>query len=179
MTTTYFRVNSESEPVAVSLDRIDHRSVDERFEVRIGSVAHEVTAIWHSATRGCLRFQGRSVPFAASVDGPIVRVSLAGRVYELERVDRRLRRTASAATDSPAREEIVAPMPGTVLKISVAAGSAFAANEPILVMESMKMEMSLSSPVAGRVKEIRCRVGEMVNVGVVLAKLELSEAAGP
>ncbi len=177
MLTVTLRPTPNSEPVAVSLDRVD-AGAQEVYEVHIADAAHEVTVEWHSPTRGCLRLHGRVVPFAASVDGETVHVWAAGRTHALQKVDRRTRRTAVAAA-AIAKDEIVAPMPGTILKISVNAGSSFAANESILVMESMKMEMSLSSPAAGRVKEIRCRVGELVNLGAVLAKLEFAENHEP
>lgn len=174
MQTVTLRPAANADPVTVALDRIEE-GAREAYEVRIGNAAHEVTVEWHSATRGCLRLRGHVVPFAAVVGGETVKVWIAGRAYTLQKVDRRSKRTAVAAA-ALAKNEIVAPMPGTILKINVPAGASFAANEPILVMESMKMEMSLSSPAAGQVREIRCRVGELVNLGTVLAKLELVAA---
>lgn len=76
------------------------------------------------------------------------------------------------AETSQVAEEILAPMPGTVLRIHVQAGDRFTAHQPLMILESMKMEMTLSAPHAGRVREIRCTVGELVAMGSVLAKLE-------
>ena len=63
-------------------------------------------------------------------------------------------------------------MPGTILKILIDEGETFAAHEPIIIMESMKMEMSLSAPHAGRVTKIECQVDQLVDMGAVLARLE-------
>ena len=101
-------------------------------------------------------------------------VFVHGRRYCLQTIDQRLRRgRAPHAADR--MEDLCAPMPGTILKIVVSAGESFAAHQPLIIMESMKMEMTLSSPHAGRVKEIHCKVGELVPMGRLLAKLD-SEA---
>ncbi|KAB2945072.1 MAG: acetyl-CoA carboxylase biotin carboxyl carrier protein subunit, partial [Phycisphaerae bacterium] len=47
--------------------------------------------------------------------------------------------------------EVKAPMPGTILKILVKPGDVVTAHQPLVVMESMKMEMTLSASGAGRV----------------------------
>jgi 3-methylcrotonyl-CoA carboxylase alpha subunit len=68
------------------------------------------------------------------------------------------------------RNDLTAPMPGTVLKVLVAPGQRFEAHAPLVVMESMKMEMTLSAPHAGRVGMIECRPGQLVAMGAVLMR---------
>lgn len=67
---------------------------------------------------------------------------------------------------------IKAPMPGTVLNIMVAEGDTVEANAPLVVMESMKMEMTLSAPVAGQVKAVHAKPDQAVDMGTVLVELE-------
>ncbi|HET6503726.1 MAG TPA: biotin carboxylase N-terminal domain-containing protein [Amycolatopsis sp.] len=64
---------------------------------------------------------------------------------------------------------LVAPMPGTVLRIAVAAGDRVRAGEPVLWLEAMKMEHRISAPVAGVVGRLPVAVGQQVDVGTVLA----------
>ena len=65
--------------------------------------------------------------------------------------------------------EITAHITGTVWKIEKQAGDRVAEGEPIVILESMKMEMPVESPVAGKVLEVRCAEGEAVDEGKVLA----------
>lgn len=67
---------------------------------------------------------------------------------------------------------LAAHITGTVVKIEKRAGDAVGAGEPVLVLESMKMEMPLEAPRAGRVREVRCREGQAVSEGDVLVVLE-------
>jgi acetyl-CoA/propionyl-CoA carboxylase biotin carboxyl carrier protein len=76
-----------------------------------------------------------------------------------------------------ATPEIVAPMPGKVVKMLVAEGQEVAAGDALLVLEAMKMETVLHAESAAVVRQIRASVGQMVDHGAVL--LDLSPAASP
>ncbi len=67
---------------------------------------------------------------------------------------------------------LAAHITGTVVKIEKRSGDAVGAGEPVVVLESMKMEMPLESPRAGRVREVRCREGQAVSEGDVLVVLD-------
>ena len=56
-------------------------------------------------------------------------------------------------------------MPGNVWKILKQPGDSVAAGETVVIVESMKMEMRVMSPVAGRLGEILCRQGREVRGG--------------
>ncbi len=60
---------------------------------------------------------------------------------------------------------VASPVPGSVWKIAVAPGMRVKAGEPLLVVESMKMEIEVVAPVAGHVVEIRCAEGRPVALG--------------
>ncbi len=67
---------------------------------------------------------------------------------------------------------LLAPMPGTVVRIAVSAGDTVAAGAPVVVMEAMKMEHTVPAPHDGIVAEIGVREGQTVNTGTVLAVVE-------
>jgi acetyl-CoA carboxylase biotin carboxyl carrier protein len=67
---------------------------------------------------------------------------------------------------------VPAHITGTVVRLEKSAGDAVGAGEAILILESMKMEMPLESPVDGRVREIRVKEGQAVAEGDVLAVVE-------
>jgi acetyl-CoA carboxylase biotin carboxyl carrier protein len=67
---------------------------------------------------------------------------------------------------------VPAHITGTVIRIEKNPGESVSAGEAILILESMKMEMPLESPVDGKVKEVRVKEGQAVAEGDVLAVVE-------
>jgi biotin carboxyl carrier protein len=64
-----------------------------------------------------------------------------------------------------------APMPGTVIEIRVKEGQAVEKGDVIAVMESMKMQMEIRSPVKGVIKKVLTRAGAKVEKGSALAQV--------
>lgn len=69
-------------------------------------------------------------------------------------------------------EEVVSPLSGKVLKINVNPGDEVDDSTSLLVLESMKMEIDIYPESTGKVKEIKVKEGENVEVGQILAILE-------
>ena len=67
---------------------------------------------------------------------------------------------------------LVAPMPGKVIALLVRPGASVEKGVPLLVLEAMKMEHTLSAPRAGRVTGFRCAAGEQVAEGAELVDFE-------
>jgi pyruvate carboxylase subunit B len=67
---------------------------------------------------------------------------------------------------------LASPMPGTIIKYVVSIGQAVKAGDTILILEAMKMESALPSPIAGKVKELSYKPGDRVMKGAVLAVIE-------
>lgn len=92
---------------------------------------------------------------------------------------------APAATPAPAPEPApapaapavagsfaqTAPMPGTILDIHVKVGDTVAANQPVMVLEAMKMENEVVAEQAGTIASINVEKGTMVNPGDTLFTL--------
>ncbi|EFY02653.1 acetyl-CoA carboxylase biotin carboxyl carrier protein subunit [Streptococcus dysgalactiae] len=68
--------------------------------------------------------------------------------------------TATAGADA-----IPSPMPGTILKVLVAVGDQVAENQPLLILEAMKMENEIVASSAGIVSAIHVSPGQVVNPG--------------
>ncbi|HEU5008392.1 MAG TPA: biotin carboxylase N-terminal domain-containing protein [Jatrophihabitantaceae bacterium] len=64
---------------------------------------------------------------------------------------------------------LLAPMPGSVVRIAVAHGDAVSAGQPILWLEAMKMQHQINAPADGVVAELPVHEGQQVEVGTVLA----------
>jgi acetyl/propionyl-CoA carboxylase alpha subunit len=71
--------------------------------------------------------------------------------------------------------EIVAPMPGRVTAVEVAAGEAVTKGQRLLTLEAMKMEHGLVAPFDGTVAEVAAEAGAQVGEGALLARVEPSD----
>jgi len=69
---------------------------------------------------------------------------------------------------------LLAPMPGLVLRVLAEPGTAVTAGQPILVLEAMKMEQTVSAPADGVLAELHAKAGDQVSTGQVLAVLRES-----
>lgn len=67
---------------------------------------------------------------------------------------------------------IKAPMPGLILEISVEVGQSVKENDPLLILEAMKMENSFLSPRDGIIKSIAVKKGNAVDKGQLLIEFE-------
>jgi 3-methylcrotonyl-CoA carboxylase alpha subunit len=67
---------------------------------------------------------------------------------------------------------ITAPMPGAVVAVLVEAGQAVEKNQPLMVLEAMKMEHTLRAPSAGKVANLRVAKGDQVTEGTDLVTVE-------
>lgn len=82
---------------------------------------------------------------------------------------------AAAPGAAPAADESKvcrAPVAGVVVKVNTHEGQQIQVNDPILVLEAMKMETNITSPVAGKVKTVNAAVGDPVQPGQILVEFE-------
>ena len=77
--------------------------------------------------------------------------------------------------DAVASGSLLAPMPGTVVKVVVEAGAQVAAGDVVLVLEAMKMQHTVTAPHDGTVTEINVEPGAQVASGEVLAVVATEE----
>jgi acetyl-CoA carboxylase biotin carboxyl carrier protein len=68
--------------------------------------------------------------------------------------------------------EVLAEMVANVWKVVAAPGNEVSEGDPLVILESMKMEIPVESPLTGTVKEIRVLVGAVVQEGDVIAIVE-------
>jgi pyruvate carboxylase subunit B len=106
-----------------------------------------------------MAFEGNMV----TVDGKVYRVGIRPQTAE--------RSATAAATDTGSLTEVKSQMPGAVYKQLVHVGDHVRAGEAILILEAMKMEMEIASPVDGTINEVRFAVGDQVATGQTLATI--------
>jgi pyruvate carboxylase subunit B len=108
-----------------------------------------------------MAFQGNMV----TVDGKVYRVAIKPQSGAKETTE------TAAEEGSGSVTEVKSQMPGAVYKQMVHVGDHVRAGEGILILEAMKMEMEIASPVDGTVEEVRFAVGDQVATGQVLATI--------
>ena len=101
------------------------------------------------------------------LDGTRAYVDGADGSTTLEELDRFGRAEAAAVAGS-----LVAPLPGSVVRVAVVPGQRVEAGEPLVILAAMKMEHTVAAPHAGRVAEVRVGEGDQVDAGRVLVVLE-------
>jgi acetyl-CoA carboxylase biotin carboxyl carrier protein len=69
-------------------------------------------------------------------------------------------------------EDVKAHITGVVFQITSRVGDSVAAGDPVIVLESMKMEIPVEAPRAGKVKEIKVAEGQTVQEGDTVAVLD-------
>lgn len=74
--------------------------------------------------------------------------------------------------DAVAHGSLLAPMPGSVIRVGAAVGDAVTAGQPLIWLEAMKMEHTIAAPEDGVLAELNVAAGQQVEVGAVLARVE-------
>ena len=77
-----------------------------------------------------------------------------------------------AGAGRSAASDMTAPMPATVVKVLVVVGDAVSAGAPVVVLEAMKMELTVRAARDGVVRTIGCAVGDLVTPGVRLVEID-------
>ncbi|MDN2501096.1 acetyl/propionyl-CoA carboxylase subunit alpha, partial [Nocardia nova] len=91
---------------------------------------------------------------------------------------RRLPRFSDPA-DQVAEGSLLAPMPGSVIRLGAEVGAAVEKGQPILWLEAMKMEHTIAAPAAGVLTELNVVAGQQVDVGAVLAVVHAETTSAP
>lgn len=160
------------------------------FEVRIDSRASTVE-LTRDADRWQISIDGRAVDADAFEIAPgIFSILLNGKSYEVrvtptpaggltlqtahqeftaEVIDPRAwRGRRHGALEAEGRQQILAPMPGKIIRVLVQTGEKVQAGQGLLVVEAMKMQNEIRSPKSGTVERLLVQEGQPVNAGEVL-----------
>jgi len=124
-----------------------------RFTVQAGGQQHQAAAVFEDET---------------------LHLFTASRHLRLEYIDR----IAHAGEAAEEGGRLTAPMPGKIISVLVQPGAAVSKGDPLLVMEAMKMEHTITAPADGTVALIHFGIGDQVIEGAALVAIE-QQAASP
>jgi 3-methylcrotonyl-CoA carboxylase alpha subunit len=105
--------------------------------------------------------------------GEELTVILAGQNHVLHHEDP----LAPPRTETAGSERVTAPIPGRVTRVMVKPGDAVEKNAPLVVIEAMKMEITLRAPIAGTVAQVRHAVDDMIGEGTEVVTFVTGERA--
>ena len=116
-----------------------------------------------------LTYGGGTVRFAYAADGPVTWLGRDGAAWAVaEAPPAALRGARAGSTDGTVRS----PMPGTILAVHVAEGDKVSTGQPVLVVEAMKMEHTVTAPADGVISELTAKAGQQVRMDETLAVIE-------
>jgi biotin carboxyl carrier protein len=115
----------------------------------------------------------RTVHIADSDDA--VYVHIDGRVVKLDKVTDDVKKFTSDGMEYGAKDEIKTPMPGKIVKMLVEEGQRIEVGQPLVIVESMKMENEIKSLTNGTVKSVNFKDGDLVEPSQAILNLEPDE----
>jgi biotin carboxyl carrier protein len=141
----HWKISLDGQPVNADAVKIDPNTLSlllegQSYEVRVTP-----------SPDGVLKLQTRLQEFTAEVVDP-----------------RAWRGRRHGALEAVGRQQIVAPMPGKVVRILVQAGDKVEAGQGLFVVEAMKMQNEIRSPKGGTVERLHVKEGQPVNAGEAL-----------
>ncbi len=152
----------------ISLDR-----KEDRVSIRHGDKMLEAEVRVISSNAISLLVDGRSHLVIVVRDKNKKYVWLDGRAYLIQSGKEEERRAERGDDrDHKGKSAVTAPMPGKVVKVCVAENEAVRKNQTLAIVEAMKMENEIKSPLEGFVKKIYVSAGELVDSEKPLLELE-------
>ncbi|WP_300973972.1 acetyl/propionyl/methylcrotonyl-CoA carboxylase subunit alpha [Sphingomonas sp. LHG3406-1] len=138
---------------------------------RLNAPAQPAVTLSHGGERRrlILRDEDEFAEASGFRDEQRVVVFAEGQAFSFERGVRG--RTGAAASDGG----LLAPMPGKVTSVDVAAGEMVTKGQRLLTLEAMKMEHAMLAPFDGVVAELNVEAGQQVQVEALLARVEAAE----
>jgi len=155
-------------PLSIELEPLDGR----RFRARIDDreLELEVVSVGPHSFSVSVGDQVREIGVTRREKS--VMVSGPHGELTLQLVDRRRYRASGGSGGAAGQREIKAVMPGKVVSLLVKVGDAVEKDQPLLVLEAMKMENEVRAPRAGVVKEILVTASQTVETGELMIALE-------
>jgi biotin carboxyl carrier protein len=144
-----WRISLDGEPMEADAIEISPNI----FSILLNGKSHEVRVTPTPA--GVLTLQTAHREFIAEVTDP-----------------RAWRGRRHGALEAEGRQQIVAPMPGKIIRVLVQAGEKVEAGQGLLVVEAMKMQNEIRSPKSGTVERLLVTEGQPVNAGEALAWID-------
>ena len=113
---------------------------------------------------------GKSFEVRMERTGAELQATTDSREFKIVILDERdWRRKRGSAIEAEGRQQVLAPMPGKIVRLLVKTGDAVRAGQGLLVVEAMKMQNEIRAPKSGTIDRLGVVEGQTVNAGEVVA----------
>lgn len=149
---------------------IEVERIGERLNCVIDGRALHTSAVEFAPGVYSILIGGASVEARVEPSATGLRVIVAGHEFTATiRDPRQWRRDQGAAAQAEGRQQVLAPMPGIIVRVLVKAGETVQAGQGIVVVEAMKMQNELRAPKSGLVERLLVTENQAVGTGELLA----------
>jgi biotin carboxyl carrier protein len=135
---------------------------------------------WKSLENGnyVLSLENEHFPVYLVKDGDVQYISIGGEFHRVESSTAvKGGMSGIDAAIGEDQDDVMAPMPGKIVKILVKEGDRVNKGDNAVILEAMKMETHVPSPQDGTISKINCAEGDQVNLGDLLIELNPDEDA--
>jgi biotin carboxyl carrier protein len=153
---------------------IELEQLDDGISAFVGGEEFPAGAAAANANTIIFRREGKTTTAFAAQDSDNYYVVIDGRPFVFEK-PKDEEKSFDSAADNGNRQEVVPPMPGSVVKIEVEEGQSVKEGDVLIIVEAMKMETSLFASIDGVVSEISAEGGQQVDSDTVLCVVEKPE----
>jgi len=157
-----------------TVHEVTPRRLGEQVSLEIDGHLLDVRLQWQGDNQGELTVNGSACQVYVAQDGNTLHLHFAGRTWRVEARDE----FAGAGGEGAGAGQVRAPMPGVIVEIGVAEGDIVEPGQPLLLIESMKLQTQIRSGVAGIVRSSGFAVGDNFDKGALLVDIEVAPAAG-
>jgi biotin carboxyl carrier protein len=159
--------------------RLDGKGSAEKLQVAIDG--ETLNADWAEISPGAYSilidgqsYEARVAPASGGAPGPLDAwvVTIGEYDFQVQVRDPRTRRFAGPAAAHDGPLDVLAPMPGKIVRVLVSRDQEVTQDQGLVVIEAMKMQNELRAPRAGRITEVHVREGIGIESGAKLMRLE-------
>ncbi|MES2855457.1 MAG: biotin/lipoyl-containing protein [Bdellovibrionota bacterium] len=117
-----------------------------------------------------IEIDGKTIEAIVAQKNGLLWAHVDGETFTVE-TQKKSRKGSKSAGAGAKPGEVLAPMPGKVIKLLVKPGMKVENHQVVLVMEAMKMEYTLKAACDGVVKDVFCDAGQQVTLGQLLVQM--------
>lgn len=164
--------NRESLDIALRGDAMAKNGV--KTNIRWEFLSNQMVRIHHEAANGSLAFTDAELLHHDRA-AKVLTLRVNGQSYVVElrnELDELLEQMGMGPGAGTVQSKIKAPMPGLVLEVFVSEGQDVAKDEPLLILEAMKMENVIKAPQEGKVKRVSVEKGKAIDKNALLVEFE-------
>ncbi len=141
------------------------------LQVNLGGRRYDIVAEMLSRDELLLNINGRVYNIIVSSNSSSsYLVCVKGRFFEIEK--KSARQILAVKAKKTKKQDIRTSMPGRIVKVLVKEGEKVKENQPVMVLEAMKMQNEIKSPQAGIITKIGAKLGDSVETGALLFSVE-------